>query len=411
MTAGSVDLHRPIYYVRIATQGEASPTRVDRSDQVLTFSFEEDEKAADKLSITVDNFDLANFDDPVWRKGATIEVSWGYPGNMCPTRTCVIQKVTGFQTLTVEALAKSIEMHKVTQNRIFTNVTRAQAVAQIAMANGYGSSVQHIDDTSVVYETITQNRETDASFLMRLAKREGFEFFVDFDGLHWHRRRTAQKPLREFVYYIDQRGDVLDIQVTNDVTAKPAQVTLKGRDPITKKDIEVSADNSNTQRDGLAPGLEVVDPQTGLTSLQQNTGQQIEAHTSEPNAAGAQRVANGAYINSVMTTVELTLKAVGDPLQLAKTIVKISNIRSLSGNYYVSKVKHTIGDRYEMELKCKRDGRNAATLAKSDAKQNAQDPGEAGALEPREVVDPRTGGTSIQYVQSGGRPQGSSTGS
>ena len=100
----------PVYFVRVKPEGSNSE-RVDLSERVLAFSFEDSEKKADKLVLTVDNWDLSNFDDPVWKKGNILEVSWGYPGEMAPAREVVIQKVTGFQTLSVAGHAKSVLMN------------------------------------------------------------------------------------------------------------------------------------------------------------------------------------------------------------------------------------------------------------------------------------------------------------
>lgn len=409
----------PLLYVGIVQQGASSnstPTRIDLTETATSMTYEEDEKAADKLTLQINNFDLIEFDRPYWRKGNLVEVAWGYPGRMTPTRSALIQNVKGFQALTIEALGKGIAMHKEQKSRSFVGKTRSQVAAAIAAENGYGPSVQHIEETGVVYDSIEQVRETDASFLMRLAKREGFEFFVDFDGFHWHRRKLGQPAVREYEFYTDPTmGDIYSINVENDVTTKPAAITMVGRDLLEKKDIKVQASESDTKRIGLAPALEVVDPRTGASTLQAGTGQSLLLHTTEPNASSAKRVADGIYQNSILTTVELSVVAVGDPEQLAKTIVTMKGIRSLSGNYYVPNVKHTVdGSGYKMTMKMKRDGRTMLQPAgaPAKAKQNdtpaANDPNQ---LQPREVVDGRTGQTQIQYVPANGRQQGGDGGS
>jgi len=81
----------PQFSVTVVPEG-STEERVDLSERVLSFVFEDSEKKADKLVLTVDNWDLKNFDDPVWKKGNILEVSWGYPGDMAPTREVVIQK-------------------------------------------------------------------------------------------------------------------------------------------------------------------------------------------------------------------------------------------------------------------------------------------------------------------------------
>src|SRR5262249_25618928 len=67
----------PSMFVKVQPEGSTG-ARVDLSAKVLSLVYEDCEGKADKLVLTVDNWDLANFDDPVWRKGNLLEVSWGY---------------------------------------------------------------------------------------------------------------------------------------------------------------------------------------------------------------------------------------------------------------------------------------------------------------------------------------------
>ena len=57
----------PCFYVKVSPEGGSSE-RVDLSEKVLSFQFDYSDKKAYKLVLTVDNWDLANFDDPVWVK-------------------------------------------------------------------------------------------------------------------------------------------------------------------------------------------------------------------------------------------------------------------------------------------------------------------------------------------------------
>lgn len=400
----------PTMYIRAVPQGRTTAERIDVSSQVLSMAYEDLEAGADKLTLNVDNFNLDHFDNPVFRKGGTLEVSWGYLGNMTPTRSVVIQDVTGFQVLQVVGLAKSILMHKTQRVRKFSNMTRAQVVRQVALENGYGVDVHHIDETHVVFEAIQQARETDAEFLKRLAGREGWEFFVDFDGLHFHERKLGQRPIREYTYYIDQtQGDIKSIKIENDVTAKPASITVVGRDPLTKTTFTETANNASTPRTGLGDILEIVDPKTGKTHLQEGTGTDTIAPSSETNAAAAARQAQGAFKKAQLTAVKMTMVTIGDPGQVAKSIVGMNGIRSLSGKYYVTSVKHTLDQSgaYDMELKMRRDGRSSSTAsaaAKSSASQNNKSaPTETGDLVPKDVVDPVTGKVKTIYTETGGR--------
>lgn len=396
----------PVFFVRVSPEGGAT-ARVDLSHRVLSFVFEDSESKADKLVLSVDNFDLANFDDPLWRKGNLLEVAWGYPGNLTPARECVIQKVTGFQTLAIEAHAKSVLMNKVSRCRTFEHQKRSDVARQIANENGFGPQLQDIEDSGEVLPLITQARLTDAQFLRQLARREGFQFYVDFDGLHFHQRRLAQRPVRVLHWYTPpQVGEVLSINTENDVTAKAGAVSVRGRDPLSKRDIDVRASNANTKRDSLAQVIEIVDPETGSTRLERRNVSEEVRPSSEASAAAAQRNADGRYRLSQQTTVELTALIVGDPNLLAKTVVEFTGIsQRLSGKYWVKEAKTKIeGSGYTVELKCLRDGTSAIGGAPSRGKPNQQTVSkDTNALRPIEVVDPETGATRIEYRDTRGR--------
>ena len=397
----------PTYRVKVVPEGGAAE-RVDLSDRVLSFAYEDAEKTADRLVLTVDNWDLRNFDDPVWKKGNLLEVSWGYPGEMAPAREVVIQKVTGFQTLNVEAHAKSVLMNKVARCRTFENVKRSDIAQQVAQENGYGADLQDIEDTGEVLPVVTQARMTDAQFLRRLAGKEGFEFYVDFDGLHFHARRLGQRPVRAFRWFTaPEVGEVLSLNIENDVTAKPGAVGVRGRDPLTRKDIDEKGSNEKTTRDSLAPVLEIVDPETGATHMEKRNASEEVRPSAEASAGTARREADARYRRAQQTTVELTATVLGDPSLLAKTVVEFQGIgQRLSGKYYVKEARHRIdGSGYVVELKCLRDGTGEQGGAPSQGRPNrgsAADTDE-GALRPVEVVDPETGSTRTEYRDARGR--------
>src|SRR3990172_11599100 len=98
----------PQIQVSVYPEGLKSKARVDLSDRVLGLEYEDCENKADVLRLTVDNHDLSNFDDPIWRKGNFIEASWGYAETMSIPRICQIRSVNGFQELTIEALGREI---------------------------------------------------------------------------------------------------------------------------------------------------------------------------------------------------------------------------------------------------------------------------------------------------------------
>ncbi len=377
---------------------EPSAPLPDITASVLSLEYEEDEKKADQLTLTLRNNDLAYFDSPLFEKGTTLHVAWGYVGALSPVRELVVQKITGARTLKLVAQSKSVLMNTQTRVRTFEHRTRAEVARQIAEENGYGAELQDIEETSVRHAALAQAAQTDAQFLKRLADQEGFEFFVDFDGLHWHRRRLAQRPVRVLTYFLPPDvGEIKDFNVENDVTAKPSAVQVQGRDPLTKKAINVTADNESTARDALAPVIELIDRRTGES---RETRQ-----TSETSPAAAKTEADAIFRRTQLTAVKLTLDLVGDPYLVAKTVVEVRGLgQRLSGKYYLRAVKHVLdANGYKMEVKAQTDGTQTGA-AKSKGTQNDKNaPSDAEALTPIDLVDERTGEQRTEYKDTRGR--------
>lgn len=389
-------------------------TVADISESVQALEFEEGEKKADQLTLTLRNSDLSYFDSPLFEKGTSLIVAWGYAGNLTPPREVVVQSVKGGLTLKVIAHAKSVLMNKRTRVRSFDAKTRSEVVRQLAEENGYGALQQDIEETAVRYGVLSQAAQTDAQFIKRLADQEGFEFYVDFDGLHWHRRRFSQKPVRLLTYYLPPNvGDIITFNIDNDVTAKPAAIRVKGKDPVTKKGFTVTANNDATQRDTLATTTEMVDEQTGAkTTVFREMASSETRPTSETTPAGAKTEADAIFRRTQQTAVELSMTLVGDPSLVAKTIVEVQGLgKRLSGKYYLATVKQTISPSgYVMHVTAKTDGtQQGATKSNGKLNPHAAPPADratSGELTPVEVVDPQTGAKHTIFRDTRGRDDG-----
>jgi len=413
---------------------------IDLSSRVTAIEYEDDEKKTDLLKVTIDNSDLYFFSAGYGKlkKGGTIIASWGYAHAMTPVRQCVIQKVTGSRSITIEAQDAGVLMQKISRTRTFDGMTRSQIVAQIATENGYGPDLQQIKETTEVIPTVVQASQPDGPFLKRLADIEGFEYFVDFDGLHWHPRNTAQAPIRRLTYFLPPGvGDFEDFTFEADVAGKPAAVTTAGINPITKQPVTATADQSTVARTTTAATPEVappppapppavkVDPVTGLETTvypappknsagaDPNSSATTKPTTATTNTA-AQSEASGAFIRTQQATGSVTIpKMIGDPSIVAKSIIQIDGIGSaIEGRYYVANVKTSMGSGgYTIALKCKTDGHNGAAngSAKNAAKPNTKDaPATSDAASPAPMppavkVDPASGREVTVYQQTGGR--------
>ena len=393
----------------LADERAKSGEPLELGSRIIGFTFDDAESKADKLSLQLDNQDLSLFDREDLMGGATLEVSWGYAGNMAVPRRVVVKKLKGFTTLEVEGQALSTLMNREAKTRSWENVTRSSVVRQIAEEHGYEGQFIDVEDTGEVLDVVNQTAETDARFLRRLASREEFEFYVDDGGFHFHERRQDAAPTHVFTWFADPgRGDVLSVNVESDLVKRAGRVTVRGRDPMQRTTIESSASNDTAVRSTLAEVVEVVDPETGSTSLETRNATASVHPTSATTEGRARRESAARFRRAERATVKMSMRVVGDPTLHAKSIVELRGVSGLlSGKYYVTDVKHVVSSSgYTCDLKLTRDGQGqrARQLAREQrGERNTSRPRTDGELTQVEAVDPETGATRIEYRRDGRR--------
>jgi phage protein D len=384
-----------------ASAREAAPAGLD--GRVLSLTYEDTEAKADKVTLELDNRDMTLFEREDLLGGALLEVSWGYRGAMAASRRVVVQKMKGFEVLTLEAHALSVLMHRHERTRRFEH-QRASDVAQaIARDHGFADTWTVIEPTERAYDLLNQAAETDAGLLRRLASREGFVFYVDDTGFHFHRENLQPAPTHVLGWRTGSDVSVMSISVENDVMRRVGKVSVRGRDPLTRSTQEGAANSDTAPRTTLGEGVAVVDPETGALSMEvRSASEAVRADST----GDAQREANNRFKEAERPTVKLTVETLGEPSLRAKTLVELRGLPPLlSGKYYVTEVRHTVNvEGYKCSLKLVRDalGRRAAsTLRRQGGDPNRAEKKVDGALTAVLVVDPETGATRREYRREG----------
>lgn len=388
-----------------------SGERLDLDGRILGFSFEDSDKKADKVTLQLDNFDLSLFERSELVNGAVVEVSWGYPGNMAAPRRVVLKKFKGFEVVTFEGQATSVLLNQLARTRAWKGKTRSDVVRAIAAEHGFTDPNLDIEDTLVTLDTLNQISETDARFLRRLAVREAFDFFIDDRGFHWRSRNQSTPPTHVLTWFSDPgRGDVLSVSVESDLTRRAGRVEVKGRDPMTRSNTASSSANANVDRTTLGTVVEVVDPRTGATTLQQRNATASVQASSGADASSINRESAARFRKAERETIKLSVQVVGDPTIRAKTVIELRGISSLlSGKYYVNEAKHAISSSgYVVDLKLTRDaGGRRSSIAAANVGQaqggqsNRNEAATGSALTPVEVIDRRTGTSRVEYRRNG----------
>lgn len=414
-----IDRDTPGMNIKVLLPGKAKAERPDKDveSRLLSLSFEDSEKMADKCKITLNNYDLRFPDDPLFDQGNGLVVSWGYVGEMSPPHEMVISSWTPGPVFTVEALDKSLLMMVQPHEDVYLGKTYSEIAREVAKRGGFGASAQDIDDSRVVIEAVAQHNANDWQFIVGLAREVGWQCWVDGAGFHFKERRLRGTPIKVLTYRLNSAGQPIGELLAFPTfeampAAQPGSVQLKGTDPVTKKPIDVTANNASTKRDGLADVLEVIDKTTAQTSLKTRVAPDVVAPTSATTPAEAKQRAEGVYKRVQATPKKCSAPVRGDANFTAKSLVELRGIGSrLSGNYYASDVTHSVvPGEYKMTVKLRRDGTSmsggATPAAKSDAAVNRAKgvAGDAAADPiPVDVVDLQSGQVSTQYKPPGAK--------
>lgn len=105
----------------------------------------------------------------------------------------------GIPRITIGAIDTSNKMTYVNKSRSWKNTTRSNVVKSIGAEYGFKLDVEGTKD---VQEQLTQDDETDASFIRKLADEEGFQFYIisDSNTLHFGNKLNKVMSLGTLYY-------------------------------------------------------------------------------------------------------------------------------------------------------------------------------------------------------------------
>ncbi len=206
-------------------------------------------------------------------------------------------------------------------------------VARIAKSYGYG--ISKIEDSIIQHPKIKQDNETDYDFVSRLAKRNGFEFFVRARDIYFRRPPTAADPELTLEWGRTMSSFSPDINVAEMV----AGVRVVGWDPSSKKEIigKAMKGQEEDKKQGAQSGSEV--------AQQVYRGEVIE-EVRKPvyNQSEADRIAKALLNQLSEGLVKGSGECPGIPVLKPGITVKVSGLgRKFSRKYYVERTTHSIG--------------------------------------------------------------------
>ncbi len=234
----------------------------------------------------------------------------------------------------------TIEMAREFKSRVWDNLTDHLAVTTIVTTD-----YQLIPDVSPTSSLHTElghvlvQRNNDLLFIRRLARRNGFQFWVDCNaaGLEVaHFKKLDLSGTPKATLSINQDGcNMIDLSINWD-SERPTTVENQQIDPTTKNVLDSGSSNSLTPSDPREQSLRQI--QNGLTH---STHIAVPSDDSNPSSSEAVLEESDWFINASCKTTFRQIKTV---LHVFDVVEVIGAGSRHSGKYLVSGVKHTIDE-------------------------------------------------------------------
>lgn len=415
-----IDPSKPTFQLQINGQAPSA----DITQEIVSFSFEDNEHGMDVLTLTVTNRNNQFTDHPLFTVGNEITARWGYVDKLSPLKKTVIKDLdysfpeNDAPQIRIRAFDKGYQLSGREAQRVWKKPAPGIRYSEIAeqIANAYGMTPV-VEETLTQHLRVVQSNQSDAHFLQALAAKArgqqgnghaGYAFYVQDDELHFHPRRLEQPPALVLEYFTDRQSLLQSIRFqANGQGGKGSgtEVAAIGIDPRRKEATTHKANNQTTpERTSLGQRTYLVDPNSGeIRFREQETGHVVaDATKSEglftPAAHEAsQDVAEGRFKNAELQQVQATARTIGIPDLKAKQNVEVRGIgQRFSGVFYVQSVRHIIADGYRCELTLRKNavGETASdSAAQASGKPNnpSNPPAPETNTPPRITVDAETG--------------------
>lgn len=315
---------------------------------------------SDELDVELEDSDGRWLDSWYPDKGAALTLKLGYLGAPLVSVGRFDIDEVGYQappsTVRIRALATGVQKAvRTRKGRAYEKTTLAAIAQRMAKAHKM-TLVGKIE--AIAIDRATQYHETDLAFLARLAGEYGYAFKVTENNSKLVFWKTADLHLAKSVrsYRPEQ---LISWQATDKLSDVPASAQVKYHDPRRKKQVVYGVKNGETTVVGSTDAGKGSSADTVKLTRRAPTQQAAEA---QARAHLDRRLLD-------RTSMEITLE--GDPVLAAGSVITLTDLGKLSGNYTITRATHRIsrGDGYLTTLELKRVA--PAAKAKSASKKPA----------------------------------------
>jgi phage protein D len=315
-------------------------------NDLLSFEFNDHERKIDECKLTIRNTDGALFDNPVFVRGQKFVVAWGWPGRLSPPRRMVVRKVTGGDPLLVILHDTTALLDRKKAGRKKFDAPDSEFVREVAEEYGYSGALLHLEETPDRHDIVQPQTMTDARFLGALARRNGFIFYIDDTGLHWHSRRWDEPPARTWFYKTDPgQGSIIgEPEFEADLSQGVSSVRVLAIDPLTKEAVDETVGPSDAEDTSLGDEIEDGDPRSGEPGKRAGRVMREDVrHLGFKTRAEALAEARARYRETAQNRYKLKLSIIGDAQFGAKQLFELwGRSATVDGLWYAKEVTHKI---------------------------------------------------------------------
>lgn len=353
------------------------PFESDLEQRVLNLSVSIAEGDLPVINLTLRNTDLSLFDHPIISKFTEVTIRLIRENEESPRIVGIVQKVSGSWVINIEITDLVFLAHlKPDDSEIQTDgKSRKDIIIELFKKLGFQDSAIDVEasDEKKAEGTKFDTTKTIWQNIQDQAKEERAKvILIGREKVSFKKRDFSREPVE--VITVEPFGgteetEVKSWNIVNDLLDKRGQVIMKGINLLTKKEINVKKDRTNTARPGLAAltelfepgakadidktegqrtGVEItVDEDKGTRSVSfatpEKTGSSETVRTSAQSEAAATNEAEGDFKESEDRQVMMTLVTRLRPGRVPGTIVQINGLgKTFSGKWYITKVKHEV---------------------------------------------------------------------
>jgi phage protein D len=310
---------------------------------VISVSIDENLETPSKFDIALnEGLDVKTqsftwLDNPVVNPGNKVQIYFGYPVYISKNPMIGTIKAlspsfqsAGIPSLTIEGYDLSHSMQK-KMNKVNDEEVTFSDIARELATKLYNLKTDGIEATEEKHKKVQREKgQNDRDFLKDLAKKIGYEFFVQGDTLYFRKPKDDKEPVKTFTY----RKNFIRFSPRLSTASLVSEVVVTDNDEKTKEKIEGKAELRElirgSQVERLIKDAEGLEPR----KIENKPLKSVEE---------AKSIAEVELKKALNSFIQGTLECIGDPDLRPGICIEIEGLGELfSGKYYITSAKHSL---------------------------------------------------------------------